>query len=42
MEESTVDNYAFSNLKEKLDSADSLKEYIIISEILGKPKYFRR
>lgn len=36
------ENYAFGDLKKKLYSPESLKEFIIFSEILGKPKYLRR
>jgi hypothetical protein len=35
-------SYALGDLRKNLYSPQSLKEYIVISEILGKPKYLRR
>ena len=34
--------YPFDDLRKKLYSPQSLKEFIVFSEILGKPKYLRR
>ncbi len=34
--------YPFDDLRKKLYSPESLKEFIVFSEILGKPKYLRR
>jgi len=38
----TNDDLIIKNLKEKISNKDLLKEYFIISEILGKPKALRR
>jgi hypothetical protein len=35
-------NFSFRELTERLYSPQSLKEFIIFSEIIGKPKYLRR
>jgi hypothetical protein len=34
--------YPFDDLRKKIYSPQSLKEFIVFSEILGKPKYLRR
>ncbi len=34
--------YPFDDLRKKLYSPQSLKEFVVFSEILGKPKYLRR
>ncbi len=36
------ENYLIKNLREKLKDPQSLKEYIVFNEILGKPKALRR
>ena len=34
--------YPFKDLREKLYSPETLQDYIVVSEIIGKPKYLRR
>lgn len=34
--------FPFNELREKLYSPQSLQEYVVMSEIIGKPKYLRR
>jgi hypothetical protein len=34
--------FPFDELRKKLNAPESLKDYIVVSEIIGKPKYLRR
>jgi hypothetical protein len=34
--------FPLNELKEKLYSPETLQDYIVVSEIIGKPKYLRR
>jgi hypothetical protein len=41
-ERNKVVPYPFNDLRKKLYSPQSLQDYIVVSEIIGKPKYLRR
>lgn len=42
LEDQKVEDYSYSDISKNLYSPQSLREYFIFSEILGKPKYLRR